>query len=52
MDRRQRETYLINRFTPMKYYDIRIHARNKVGPGIDWERILMAVSANDSKDRF
>ena len=46
-DRRSREAYLIKKFEPMKYYDLIISARNRVGPGFDWDRILMAVSAED-----
>jgi len=33
----------------MEYYNIRLQARNRMGQGLQWERQLVAVSANDSK---
>ena len=49
VDRRSREAYLINKFVPLTYYSVRMNARNRIGPGGDWEKILVAVSADDSK---
>ena len=48
-DRRSREAYMINVFEPMTYYNVKLSARNRVGPGRDWEKSLVAVSADDSK---
>ncbi|XP_047146188.2 fibronectin type III domain-containing protein isoform X1 [Hydra vulgaris] len=47
VDRRSREAYLINMFVPLTYYGVRINARNRIGPGGDWEKILVAVSEDD-----
>ena len=49
LQRNAREAYLIETFEPMKYYNIRLHARNRMRQGLQWEKQLVAVSANDSK---
>lgn len=46
-DRRSREAYMISDFEPFTYYDVRMSARNRVGPGEDFERILFSVGAPD-----
>jgi hypothetical protein len=46
-DRRSREAYLIGIFEPFVYYDIKLMARNRVGPGNDWQRERVVVSAAD-----
>ena len=33
----------------MKYYTVRLQARNRMGQGQQWEKQLVAVSADDSK---
>ena len=48
-DRRAREAYIIGKFKPFVYYDIKLMARNRVGPGADWQRERVVVSADDSK---
>lgn len=52
MDRRSREAYLINKMTPLTYFDVTIRARNRLGPGRPWVRERFAVSAEDSKLSF
>lgn len=47
MDRRSREAYLINKMTPLTYFDVTIRARNRLGPGRPWVRERFAVSAED-----
>ena len=49
VQRYAREAYLIKTFEPMKYYNIRLQARNRMGQGLQWEKQLVAVSANDSE---
>lgn len=49
MDRRSREEYLIETFQPLRYYTVRLLARNRMGPGQNWQLELVAVSAPDSK---
>ena len=47
--RSSREAYLLKVFEPLTYYNIKLSARNRQGQGQEWEKILVAVSANDSK---
>ena len=47
--RNAREAYLVDVFRPLTYYNIKLSARNRAGIGLDWFKVMQAVSAPDSK---
>ena len=47
--RNAREAYLLDVFRPLTYYNIKLSARNRAGIGLDWFKVMQAVSAPDSK---